>query len=412
MGDWKPAKLGNISEMCLGKMLSKEVNKGSYRPYLANFNVRWGTFDFSVLNEMRFEEGEQERYGLQFGDLVICEGGEPGRCALWRDEVPGMKIQKALHRVRVNIDYNPEFVYYRFLLAGINSELDRHFIGSTIKHLTGVGLKQVEFKFPPLGEQKKIAAVLSALDAKIELNNRINAELEALAKTLYDYWFVQFDFPDANGRPYKSAGGKMVYNEKLQRKIPEGWAVSTIGDSFKTSLGGTPSRRNKSYWAPAEVNWLNSEDKETLSVVEADEHISREGLKNSAAKLLPVGTVILSIVRHIRASILGVEAATNQSVIGIEETDSIKNYFIYPLIVREIPRYMKQRTGAQQPHINKAAVDETLFVLPESGILREYTKHVEPVFHQIRNNSLQNQELTRLRDWLLPMLMNGQVQVG
>ncbi|MBN2702639.1 MAG: restriction endonuclease subunit S [Pontiellaceae bacterium] len=284
-----------------------------------------------------------------------------------------------------------------------------------IDYLTGL-----EFKIPEKPYQDRIVAVLSALDAKIELNNRINAELESMAKTLYDYWFVQFDFPcdfaqgrpDANGRPYKSSGGKMVYNPTLKRKIPEGWDVSTIGDTFPTSLGGTPSRINPSYWAPPEINWLNSEDKETLYVVEADEKISREGLKNSAAKLLPVGTVILSIVRHLRASILGVEAATNQSVVGIEETDTIKHCFIYPLISREIPRYMALRTGAQQPHINKAVVDETGIVLPDDPTMKAYVQLTGPIFEKIRNNQCQTQQLTELRDWLLPMLMNGQVQVA
>jgi len=212
MNDWKIKTLGEISEMCLGKMLDEKKNKGIPQPYLANINVRWGGFDLSRLNEMRFEESEQDRYGLKFGDLVICEGGEPGRCALWKDQVPGMKIQKALHRVRVNSEHSNEFVYYRLLFAGKNGELDKHFIGSTIKHLTGVGLKQVAFQFPDLKEQQKIAAVLSVLDAKIECNNRINAELESMAKMLYEYWFVQFDFPDANGKPFKFSGGKMVYN--------------------------------------------------------------------------------------------------------------------------------------------------------------------------------------------------------
>jgi len=268
--------------------------------------------------------------------------------------------------------------------------------------------------------QSKIAAVLSALDTKIELNNRINAELEAMAKTLYDYWFVQFDFPfdfakgkpAPNGRPYKTSGGKMVYNPTLKRKIPAGWKVTTVGETFRTTLGGTPSRNKPSYWEPQQICWLNSEDKGTLFVVNADEYISKEGLKNSAAKLLSAGTVILSIVRHLRGSILGIEAATNQSVVGIEETTNISSSYIYPLILREIPRYMTQRTGAQQPHINKEAVDETIIVLPDETTLQLYQTLAGPLFNTIKTNSLQTQQLAELRDWLLPMLMNGQVQVA
>ncbi|MFN5867873.1 MAG: restriction endonuclease subunit S, partial [Akkermansiaceae bacterium] len=155
MSEWKSAKLGDIAEMCLGKMLDKEKNKGELQPYLANVNLRWGGFDLSNLSTMRFEESESERYGLESGDLVVCEGGEPGRCAIWRGEVPQMKIQKAIHRVRTNKNYSNEFVYYRFLLAGRSGELSKHFIGSTIKHLTGYSLKQVEFNYPPLAEQSR-----------------------------------------------------------------------------------------------------------------------------------------------------------------------------------------------------------------------------------------------------------------
>lgn len=93
-------KLGTVIDSCLGKMLDAAKNKGEYEPYLANLNVRWGDFDLDNLSQMRFESHEQERYGIKYGDLIMCEGGEPGRCAIWRDELPDMKIQKALHRIR------------------------------------------------------------------------------------------------------------------------------------------------------------------------------------------------------------------------------------------------------------------------------------------------------------------------
>ncbi|RYG15142.1 MAG: hypothetical protein EOO07_16085 [Chitinophagaceae bacterium] len=224
MSKWTRQKLGDISESCLGKMLDKEKNKGSFHPYLANYNVRWGEFDLLNLQEMKFEDREHDRYGLEYGDLVICEGGEPGRCAVWRNNIPDMKIQKALHRLRVKDGFSSEFLYYRILLASRVGELQKYFIGSTIKHLTGITLRQVEFDFPDLQGQLSIASILRLLDEKIELNNRINSKLEAMAKALYDYWFVQFDFPNSKGKPYKTSRGKMTYNPMLKREIPEGWS--------------------------------------------------------------------------------------------------------------------------------------------------------------------------------------------
>ena len=110
---WEKVRLGDVTDSCLGKMLDQEKNRGELQPYLANINVRWGTFDLEDLPQMRFEAGEQERYGLKYGDLVICEGGEPGRCAIWKEQLPDMKIQKAIHRVRVY-----EEIDYRYLFIG------------------------------------------------------------------------------------------------------------------------------------------------------------------------------------------------------------------------------------------------------------------------------------------------------
>lgn len=304
---------------------------------------------------------------------------------------------------------DPKYIYYLLSCLGRIRTSDKSAVpGVNRNELHEMAIPVVTDK----SQQQKIAAVLSSLDAKIDCNNRINAELEAMAKTLYDYWFVQFDFPDANGKPYKSSGGKMLYNATRKREIPAGWQISTIGETFRTHLGGTPSRDNGEYWKPGEVNWLSSGENPSTFVVSPDEKISNIGLRNSPAKLLPQGTVILSIVRHLRASILGIEAATNQSVVGIVETEKLKHCFIYPYIVREIPRLMALRTGAQQPHINKGVLDESLLVIPDDATLSAYTEKAAPLFLKIKNTLQQNQQLAQLRDWLLPLLMNGQVTVA
>ncbi len=245
-----------------------------------------------------------------------------------------------------------------------------------------------------------------------------------MAKLLYDYWVVQFDFPitadqaaamdapELEGKPYHFSGGKRVYNKMLKREMPEGWKCSTIGKTFKTHLGGTPSKARHEYWSPGEVNWLSSGENPNLFVLAPDERISELGLQSSPAKLLPAGSVIISIVRHLRASVLGVKAATNQSVVGIVETESLKHCFVYPYLIREIPRLVKLRTGAQQPHINKGVLDESPLVIPDETTLRNYTRQAAPLFAQIENCTKQNQQLIELRDWLLPMLMNGQITIG
>lgn len=169
----------------------------------------------------------------------MCEGGEPGRCAIWREDIPNINIQKALHRIRTHSCLNVQYLYYWFLLAGKMGWLNRYFTETTIKHLPGDRLKDIEIDLPQLYVQEGIAEVLSALDEKITLNKRINAELEAMAKTLYDYWFVQFDFPDENGKPYRTSGGAMEWNDQLKREIPKGWRAHKI-KSFCTVTSGYP----------------------------------------------------------------------------------------------------------------------------------------------------------------------------
>ncbi|MEQ9530826.1 MAG: restriction endonuclease subunit S [Haliea sp.] len=191
--EWPTVRLGDHVDSCLGKMLDKKKNKGTEQPYLGNSNVRWGSFELLDLAQMKFEPGEQERYGVKAGDLIVCEGGEPGRCAIWNEELPDMKIQKALHRIRSKSSLENRFLFYWFLHAGKHRLLEPYFTGTTIKHLTGRALNNLEIPFPPLSHQRYVAEVLGSLDDKIRLNQKINSTLEQMAQAIFKSWFVDFD---------------------------------------------------------------------------------------------------------------------------------------------------------------------------------------------------------------------------
>ena len=278
-------------------------------------------------------------------------------------------------------------------------------------------------KFVPLGflrsidipkyddNKKAIVKFLSSLDDKIALNNRINAKLEQMAKRLYDYWFVQFDFPNADGKPYKSTGGKMVWNEELKREIPEGWEVKKLGDVCEIVLGGTPSTANNEFWENGTINWLNSGEVGIFPIVESEKKITEIAVEKSTTEFLKAGSVTLSITRYLRPSILAIDACINQSVVGIKENDLFKNCFLYPYLQNEIDRLMSLRTGAQQPHINKEIVEDSFINILSKELMEKYEKKVTPIYLQIINIAKETQKLTMLRDRLLPLLMNGQVEV-
>ena len=272
-------------------------------------------------------------------------------------------------------------------------------------------LESMPLLLPSLEEQKRIGEIFSAIDKKISINRAINQNLEALAKQLYDYWFVQFDFPDEEGKPYKSSGGAMMYSNILRRNIPLNWEVEELGNTCEILLGGTPDTGNELYWGGS-YSWLNSGEVAEFPILKSEKTITEEGLNSSATAYAPKGSVTLSITRHLRPSILAIDACINQSVVAIKETENLRKEYLYPLINREIPRYMTLRTGAQQPHINKETVESTWIIIPPTGILDKYYMTVSSIYRSIIENAIEIENLTKQRDELLPLLMNGQVSLN
>jgi type I restriction enzyme S subunit len=396
MNNWVKEKIGEILTLQRGFDITKKTQTYGLYPVVSSSGITSYHNEFKVRGP-GVVIGRKGTLGTAF---YIQSDFWPHDTTLWVKDFKG--------------NY-PQYIYY-FLKALPLAQFDS---GSSNPTLNRNFVHQMDAFKPTLENQIKIANLLSTLDSKIELNNRINAELEAMAKTLYDYWFVQFDFPfdfaqgkpDANSKPYKSSGGKMVYNSILKRKIPDGWDVTKIGKIAKTVLGGTPDTGVDEYWENADIPWLSSAEIASFPVINSEQKTTQKGIENSAATILPKGTVVISIVRYIRPSILGIDAATNQSVVGIKECSRLKSSFIYPYFCSEVPRLMGLRTGAQQPHINKGVIEDSSIALPPDDILESYYEITIPIYEQIMNLAFQNYELIKLRDWLLPMLMNGQVTV-
>jgi len=370
---------------------------------------------FPTYDNIRFVSAEVYenwfRAHLEPDDILFVNKGTPGRVCLVPDPV---EFCAAQDMIGFRADENK--INKRYLFAALRSNyvqktIANFHVGLVIPHFKKGDLKNLLIPRSEPETESFIGDFYYKLSNKIELNNKINAEIEAMAKLIYDYWFVQFDFPDENGKPYKSSGGKMVYNEELKREIPEGWEMKRIDELLNTDLGGTPSTKVKEYWGE-EFPWLNSGEIANFPIIDSELKVTESGIINSATTLMPKGTCVLSITRHLRPSILGVDSCANQSVVGLFESELMRASYIYPYLVNEIPRLMSLRTGAQQPHINKGIVDESLMLVPEEDILENYYSSIDSMYEKIINNAFQNKELAELRDWLLPMLMNGQVTVN
>lgn len=341
-------------------------------------------------------------------DVLFSMIGSVGNVCLIQDDNIDFAV-KNMGVFSCRNEYKAKWLYYYFKSPYAKKLITNQLHGAVQKFL---GLEKLR-EFPILeysDDKKPIVDLLSNIDDKIALNNKTNTELENMAKTIYDYWFTQFDFPDKNGHPYKTSGGQMVYNETFKREIPAGWEVKRLGDVCEIVLGGTPSTDKDEYWN-GNIPWLNSGEVAEFPIINAEKTVTELGIKDSATELVPSGTVTLSITRHLRPSILTMDACINQSVVGIKENEIFSKNFLYPFIASKINHYMKLRTGAQQPHINKETVDDTLVCIPSAEVLENYNKEVGSIYERIILNAKETKELTVLRDYLLPLLMNGQIEV-
>ncbi|MFM6078308.1 MAG: restriction endonuclease subunit S, partial [Dolichospermum sp.] len=270
-------------------------------------------------------------------------------------------------------------------------------------------IKNFEIRLPKdIITQKKIAAVLSSLDDKIEINNRINSELENLAKTIYDYWFVQFDFPDENGTPYKSSGGKMVYNQELKREIPAGWEVKLLGD-----IGKNIKNVIKQTDIDPEISYIGLEhiprkkialDTWSTAFDLASDKLSFTRRDILFGKLRPyfhkVGVAFISGVCSTDILVLN---SKKESYFGLFlMVVSSDNFINYVNLATE---------GTRMPRTKWEFMKQYLLAVPKEDINQKFNDILKPLISQMENNTYQNQQLTQLRDWLLPMLMNGQITV-
>lgn len=273
----------------------------------------------------------------------------------------------------------------------------------------------MEFKIPKfnLPTQKSIAHILSTLDQKIAINNQINAQLEQMAKTLYDYWFVQFDFPDENGKPYKSSGGEMVYSETLKREIPKGWEVKSLGEVEPNIITGkTPSTQNEEFFN-GNIPFITIGDiRNNMFIFQTEQKLSKTGAESQSSKYLPKDSLCVSCIATV--GLIGFttqKSQTNQQINSIIFKNKYNGPYFY-FYLKDYFFVSKAKTGNTFANMNKGDFANIKMIYPSSNIIEKFFQNIVYSFQKIKNLQKQNQQLTQLRDFLLPMLMNGQVGVG
>lgn len=308
------------------------------------------------------------------------------------------------------------FIYYA--LKHCIANLQRQGAATTYSSVNKDIIKDFDVIVPKNdGSWDLVASILFNLDRKIEVNNKLNKQLECVVKLIYDYWFVQFDFPDKNGKPYKSSGGKMVWNDVLKREIPDGWDCGSISRIGNIISGSTPSKKDKEYYDHDGMPWITPND---LSENQGNKFISRgkigvseKGLKSASLRIVPGGTVLLTSRAPVGyLAISRSDVTTNQGFKSFVPQNGYTTEYVFYTLQTFIPTIVNNASGSTFKEISASMLEMVNIWLPPTDVVKKYTELVKPLFQKQDVIELENEKLTKLRDWLLPMLMNGQVKVS
>ena len=403
MSKWRKKQLQEIAFL----KPTETLKKGDIAPNIPMANIKEFQRDVVKIDYGEFRGGTKFRNGdTLLAKITPClENGKTAfvNC-LQEDEIGFGSTEFIVLRAKENID--ERFLYY----LSISPEFRKQAISlmegtSGRKRVNENALKISDFLIPDLEEQRKIANILSAIDDKIQINHQINQELEAMAKTLYDYWFVQFDFPDQNGKLYKSSGGKMVYHPELKREIPEGWEVEKLSKIANITMGQSPKGSSYNEVGEGLLFFQGSTDFGWRFPIARQYTTEPSRMAEEDDILLsvraPVGTLNIADTR----CCIGRGLAAINSKIGA-------NSYIFN-VMQDFKKLfdLRNSVGTTFGSITKDDLYNLKIIYPPNDLLINFDQLVKLFDREIKNRSRQNQELTQLRDWLLPMLMNGQVKV-
>ena len=400
---WNEITIAEIGNIITGKTppTSVKENYGGTMPFITPSDMKgYRTIDDT-------ERHISEKGKLSVGKCVLppnsicvsCIGSDMGKVVITsKESISNQQINSII----CNSKYDYQFVYYLMLML-------RDPIRSLGKNATAVPIlnkskfSNIRIRVPPLLIQRRIASILSAYDDLIENNQKQIKLLEEAAQRLYKEWFVDLRFP----------GSESV---KVVDGVPEGWRKSLIVDLCeKINAGGTPSRRNENYWNGATIKWYKTQELQDCWLIDSDEKITEEGLRNSSAKFFPENTILMAIYASPtlgRLGILDSDATCNQAALCLKANEDLISWqWLYGKLYELRDYYNGIARGAGQQNISGEVVKQTVVLCPVKEVIDKFTKIVAPMFEKQRKLQKQNLDLAEARDRLLPKLMSGEIEV-
>lgn len=405
--EWKEVRLGEVCNIITGfpfpgKKYSKEGTRVVRGDNVTIGNLRWDTE-----KDKRWKEpfDKTEYYSLQANDIVIgMDGSRVGKnkARIKEEDLPLLLAQRVAC-VRHNELAEQDYLYYNIFCKNFIDYVNSIHTGSAIPHISQKQIEDYKILLPDLETQRRIASILSSLDRKIELNNKINADLEEMAQAIFKNWFVDFE-------PFKD--GKFVDSELGM--IPEGWKVGRLDEIADVVGGSTPSKAKPEYYTQKGIAWLTPKDLSNHPAVytsRGEIDITEEGYNSTSTKLMPKGTILFTSRAPIGyISIAQNDICTNQGFKSLVPKKA-ETCFLYCFLKYVTPEIENKSTGSTFKEASGALMKSLQVIMPDQKVFEEFEEIVSPLFARIESLEKENSRLSLLRDTLLPRLMSGELEV-
>ena len=414
MTSWKTYRLGDVADIQTGPFGSQLHNKdyadeGSPIVTVEHLgNRHFTTQNLPLVSDT--DKARLSKYILSEGDIVFSRVGSVDRCSYVSDKEVGWLFSGRCLRVRCNREVYPLYIYYYFCLESVKQYIRNVAVGATMPSINTQIMSEIPISLPSLEEQRRIAGILGAIDDKIENNRRINTNLELQAQALYKQWFVDFEFPNEEGKPYKSSGGKMVDSEL--GPIPEGWSVIGYCDVVDIKGGGTPPTNNPEFWNGSIPFFTPKDVSSDCFVLKTEKSITEAGLSNCNSRLYAKNTVFITARGTVGKVVMaGCSMAMNQTNYALIGKNGLSQYFVYLLTIALVDKLLKKANGAVFNAITTRDFEGEQIVHPTNFVLGKFIDIISPLYQQVLSIAKENETLATLRDTLLPKLMNGEIKI-